>query len=142
VLSDVPAVVGELRAALDRLAALDPTDLADPSLLVGPSELFDVETVLRAVQTRWLAIADARETHRHDRDSTVSWGRLDSGLPAPPDTARRLACDAKLLPIVIDADGDVLRLGSATRTWSVGQRRSAWARDGGRRAFPRCRTFR
>ena len=75
-LSDVPAVVGELRAALDRLTALDPTDLADPSLLVGLSELFDVETVLRAVQTRWLAIADARETHRYDRDSTVSWGKV------------------------------------------------------------------
>jgi len=344
--SDVPAVVAELRAALDRVAALDPTDLADPSLLVGLSELYDVETALRAVQTRWLAVADTRETtvaiagrasrswliedcqlggrdaaarlrlartldafpaveaafaaarvtaeqataivtglldvpielreqvevelvarageltpfalsrtidqllaeldvetghdraeaarqrrlarrgvdldatfegtgslagtltpdvhdavklaldaidpparqsgedersprqRRHDALGALAryyldgaadlaavnaerprlvvtvgateiahldgvdrsrWGRLDSGLPVPPDTGRRLGCDAQLLPVVLDKTGDVLRLGRATRIWSAAQRRAAWIRDDGRCAFPRCR---
>jgi hypothetical protein len=61
VLSDVPALAGELRAVLARLASLDPADLADSSLLAGLSELYDAETVLRSVQTRWLAAADTRE---------------------------------------------------------------------------------
>jgi hypothetical protein len=346
--SDVPAVVDELRAALERAAALDPTELADPSLLVGLAELYDAETVLRAVQTRWLAVADARETtvaiagrasrswliedcqlggrdasarlrlartlpafplveeafaaarvtadqaaaivaalvdvprelrdavepalvarageltpfalsrmtdqllveldvetgkdraegarqrrlarrgvdldatfegtgslagtltpevydavklaldaidpagarggeddrtprqRRHDalgalarhyldtapglpavngerprvvvtiaardlRDpkheplSRDRWGQLDSGLPVAPETTRRLACDAQLLPVVLNDHGDVLRLGRTTRMWSAGQRRAAWIRDRGRCAFPRCR---
>lgn len=346
-MSDVPAVVGELRAVLARVAALDPTDLADPGLFIGLGELFDAETVLRAAQTRWLAVADTRETtvamagrasrswlieecqlggrdasarlrlartlgvfpvveeafrtarltadqaaaivtgasdvpaelraavaeqlvarageltpfalsrateallveldvesgkdraeaarqrrlarrgvdldatfegtgslagtlapevhdavkaaldaidpparsseeddrtprqrrhdalgalaryyldgaadlpavnaerprvvvtiaaggllDRYDGNAAVGWGRLDSGLPVSLDTAKRLGCDAQVLPVVIDTDGDVLRLGRATRIWSAGQRRAAWIRDDGRCAFPHCR---
>jgi hypothetical protein len=37
-----------------------PAVLPDPSLLTGLAELYDAETVLRSVQTRWLAAADAR----------------------------------------------------------------------------------
>jgi len=345
--SDLPEVVARVRAALDVLAAFDPTELADASLFVGLTELYDLETTVRAVQTRWLAVADTRETtiamagrasrswliedcnfngreasgrlrlartigafpaveaafrsaritadqataivaslsdvpvdvrdtvesllleraptatpfgltrvteqllaeldidgragraeaarqrrlarrgvdldatfdgagslsgtltpevhdalkaaldaidpaglrgdeddrtprqRRHDAlgalarhylDGAVSLpavngerprvvvtinaaelldvdagvatnrrARLDSGLPVSLDTARRLTCDAQLLPVVIDETGDVLRLGRTTRVWSVAQRRAAWIRDEGRCAFPRCR---
>jgi hypothetical protein len=341
VLSDVPALAGELCAVLARLAALDPAGLADPSLLAGLSELYDAETLLRSVQTRWLAAADAREVtvaiagraarswlvedcqlggrdasarlrlartmgafpvveaafaaarvtaeqagaivtaladvpadargqverllvdragefgpfalsrltdaliaelggdtaseraeaarqrrlarrgvdldatfdgtgslagtltadvhdtvhaalaaaslaagpeddrtprqRRHDALGEVcahylttrataavingerprvvvtitatdlanpagtGWGRLDSGLPIPADTARRLACDAQILAAVIGGDGEVLRLGRTTRTWTPAIRRAAWIRDHGRCAYPRCR---
>jgi hypothetical protein len=64
---------------------------------------------------------------------------LDSGLALAPEAARRLACDAQLVPAVVDASGDVLRLGRATRVWSAGQRRAAWIRDRGRCVFPKCR---
>jgi hypothetical protein len=343
--SDVPAVVAELRAVVDKVAGLDPASLCDPSLLVGLEELYDVETVLRAVQTRWLAVVDAREVtvavagratrswlieerslggreasarlrlartlggfpavaaaftaarvtadqaaaivaallevpvelrdtvegllvdkaaaltpfglsraveellaqvggqtgadraeaarqrrlarrgvdldatfagtgslagtltpdvhdalraaldaidpagprggdddrtprqRRHDAlgalaryyldtadtlptvngerprvvvtipaadllhldPASARGGVLDSGLPVPADTARRLGCDGQLLPVVLDEDGDVLRLGRATRVWTAGQRRAAWIRDQGRCAFPSCR---
>jgi len=60
--SDTPEVVARVRAALHVLAAFDPTELADASLFVGLTELYDLETTVRAVQTRWLAVADTRET--------------------------------------------------------------------------------
>jgi hypothetical protein len=66
-------------------------------------------------------------------------GRLDSGLPVSPETAQRLACDATVLPVVLDNAGDVLRLGRTTRTWTTAQRRAAWTRDHGRCTYPRCR---
>jgi hypothetical protein len=64
-LSDIPAAVAALRAAVERVAAIDPAALSDPSLLVGLEELYDVETVVRAAQTRWLAVTDARELTVH-----------------------------------------------------------------------------
>jgi hypothetical protein len=67
------------------------------------------------------------------------WATSDSGLPVAPDAVRRLACDAQLLPVVLDEGGDVLRLGRTTRIWSPAIRRAAWIRDHGRCAFPRCR---
>lgn len=72
-------------------------------------------------------------------DSGPRWGRLDSGLPISPDTTRRLACDAQIVPAVLDERGDVLRLGRTTRLWSAAQRRAAWIRDEARCAFPKCR---
>lgn len=65
-------------------------------------------------------------------------GILDSGLPIAPATARRLACDAELIPAVLDARGDVLDLGVASRSFSTAIRRAAKIRDGGRCGFPRC----
>ena len=340
-LSDIPEAVAALRAAVDRVAAIDPASLADPSLLAGLEELYDVETVVRAAQTRWLRVVDAREVtvhctgrasrswlveernlggreaatrlrlartlhafpaieaafiatrvtadqaasivaglldvpielrsrveeqlvaradelspfkltreidrllaeldietgkeraeaarqrqlarrgvdldatfegtgsldgtltpdvhdtvaaalaaagagtkagpeddrtprqRRHDAlgdicahyvathatatingerprvvltinaadllGSAATWSRLDSGLPVPPDTTRRFACDAQVSPVVLDERGDVLRLGRTTRVWSAGQRRAAWIRDEGRCVFPKCR---
>ena len=67
------------------------------------------------------------------------WPTLDGGLPLPPETARRLACDAQLLPVAFDRDTGAMELGRTTRVWSQAIRRAAWLRDGGRCAFPKCR---
>lgn len=66
------------------------------------------------------------------------WATLDGGLPLPPETTRRLACDSQLLPVAIDWDSGALALGRATRLWSQATRRATWIRDGGRCAFPKC----
>lgn len=58
-------------------------------------------------------------------------------VPITPDTARRLACDADIIPAVLGSDGTVLDLGRAQRSWSAAQRRAARLRDGGC-VFPRC----
>lgn len=73
------------------------------------------------------------------KSAGAGWATSDSGLPVAPDVVRRLACDAQLLPVVLDDSGDVLRLGRTTRIWSPAIRRAAWIRDHGRCASPHCR---
>ena len=51
--------------------------------------------------------------------------------------ARRLACDAKVLPMVLDADSHPLDVGRTKRTAPAGLRRALTWRDGGC-AFPHC----
>lgn len=67
------------------------------------------------------------------------WATLDGGLPVPPETARRLACDAQLLPVAVHWDTGALALGRTTRVWSQAIRRTTWIRDHGTCAFPGCR---
>lgn len=55
---------------------------------------------------------------RHD-DSLCE---TDSGIPVPVDTARRLACEADLIPIVLDGAGVVLDQGRAKRLATAEQR--------------------
>ena len=58
------------------------------------------------------------------------WARLSDGTLVGPDTARRLACDAELLPAVLSGDGEVLDVGRSTRVWPLAVRRAAWLRAG------------
>jgi hypothetical protein len=67
-----------------------------------------------------------------------SWATLGAGTPLAPETARRLACDAEILPVVLDGKSDVLDIGRASRTWTAAIRRAAWLRDGGRCTYPGC----
>jgi hypothetical protein len=57
---------------------------------------------------------------RHDE--TIC--ETDSGAPVPVATMRRLACDADIMPIVLDGDGVVLDQGRAKRLATVEQRRA------------------
>jgi hypothetical protein len=56
-----------------------------------------------------------------------------------PQTARRLACDADVLPVVLNGAGQVLDLGRTSRTWTTAQRRAARLRDSGC-VWPGCHT--
>jgi Domain of unknown function (DUF222) len=60
-----------------------------------------------------------------------------SGYRISPETARRLACDAIVQRIVIDAEGVPLDMGRAERTFTADQYRAIMIRDGGCR-FPGC----
>jgi hypothetical protein len=64
-------------------------------------------------------------------------GRLGSGIGIHPATARRLACDATLIPAVLGSVGEPLDIGRATRLVPAGMRRALVLRDGGCR-FPGC----
>jgi hypothetical protein len=55
---------------------------------------------------------------RHER----SLCETDSGVPVPVDTARRLACEADLIPVVLDGAGVVLDQGRAKRLATAEQR--------------------
>jgi len=58
-------------------------------------------------------------------------GRLPDGTVLSPETVRRLACDAEILPAVFGSDSQLLNLGMSARTASTGQRAALAERDGG-----------
>ena len=58
-------------------------------------------------------------------------------LPLSPATARRLCCDASLVPVLEDTSGNVLNIGRKTRSISPSIRRALQIRDHGCR-FPGC----
>ncbi|MEU4335586.1 DUF222 domain-containing protein [Micromonospora lupini] len=64
-------------------------------------------------------------------------GALDVGLRLTPDTVRRLACDAAILPAVLGGAGQVLDVGRQRRLVGGPLRRALVLRDGGC-AFPGC----
>jgi Domain of unknown function (DUF222) len=57
--------------------------------------------------------------------------------PITPQAARRIACDADILPALLGRDGTILNLGRSQRTWTTTQRRAARLRDQGC-VFPKC----
>jgi hypothetical protein len=76
-------------------------------------------------------------------DAPGGWAPLEhgaalvDGAPIPPATARRLACDAGVIPAVLGGASEVLDLGRLARVVSVPLRRALILRDGGCR-FPGC----
>jgi hypothetical protein len=62
---------------------------------------------------------------------------LDDGTPISGATARRIACEAGILPVVLGGDSEVLDLGRRRRLASVAQRRALLVRWPGC-AFPGC----
>ncbi len=57
---------------------------------------------------------------------TLNWE-----CPITAEQARRLACDARIVPAVLGSNGEILDLGRETRTATRAQRRALAARDGG-----------
>ena len=92
-----------------------------------------------------------RDALRHDTGSvagtavtmlvTVGLDELRSGIgvaqlagvdePISAATARRMAADAELIPVVLGCESEVLDLGRGSRLFSEAQRRAMVARDGG-----------
>ena len=63
----------------------------------------------------------------------VSW----DGQVLTPETVRRLACDAEIIPAVLGTERQLLELGRSRRLVSAGQRTALWLRDRGC-TFPGC----
>jgi hypothetical protein len=68
----------------------------------------------------------------------VGGGLLDTGDTLSPETVRKLACDAKVIPALLGSDGQPLDLGRTARTFTPTQRRALALRDGQGCAFPGC----
>lgn len=64
-------------------------------------------------------------------------GTLDTGERLTPEQARRLGCDATIIPVVLGSDGQVLDLGRSRRLITGSLRRALQVRDRGC-AFPGC----
>ena len=62
---------------------------------------------------------------------------MDAGSLLAPETVRRLACDAALIPVVLGGAGEVLDLGRTVRLFTPAQTKRLWLRDGGC-SYPGC----
>ncbi|MFL6128336.1 MAG: DUF222 domain-containing protein [Mycobacteriales bacterium] len=67
----------------------------------------------------------------------VGVATLDGGSPVSATTARRLACDARVVPAVLGGRGEVLDVGRGRRLFTGAVRRALAVRDRGC-AFPGC----
>ncbi len=67
----------------------------------------------------------------------ISGAALDFAGPVPAGTARRIACDAAILPMVLGGASQVLDVGRAQRLFTPAQRRALTERDRGC-AWPGC----
>ncbi len=54
----------------------------------------------------------------------------DAGTLLAPETVRRLACDAAIIPVVLGSDAEVVDMGRAKRLFTQSQVRRLWLRDG------------
>lgn len=143
----------DARAATDATAAADATAATDATADAA-ARSSDAATVdRRPLHHRRLdALVDlARESLGRDAGElagatvtmlvTVSLDALESGVGSAgvagvdarisAATARRLAADAELIPVVLGGPSEVLDLGRAQRLFSRAQRRALAVRDGG-----------
>ena len=74
-------------------------------------------------------------TERVGAASTL--GSLDAGTLLAPETARRIACDAAIIPVLLGTHSEVLDLGRTHRLFTPGQARAVLLRDR-HCTFPRC----
>ncbi|HEY6741037.1 MAG TPA: DUF222 domain-containing protein, partial [Lapillicoccus sp.] len=56
-------------------------------------------------------------------------GGVDGGALLGPETVRKLACDANILPVLLGGHGQILDLGGARRAFTSAQLRALWLRD-------------
>ncbi len=132
-----------LEAALTPLAAPQPADGA-PDLRSSHQRRADalVELVGRAVAsaehvpTTPRAVLVVTIDHEHLRAATGAATTADGSLVAP-GSARRLACEAGVLPVVLGSQGEPLDVGRERRLVTPRLLRALWLRDGGC-TFPGC----
>jgi len=136
-----------LRTALDPLAAPTPgTDGArDPRQPGRRRADALVELVTRALDGGQLPVQGGERPHI---SVVMTLATLQKRLGAPSarltwggeisaETARKIACDARVVPVLLGSRGELLDVGRATRTVPTALRRALDARDGGC-TFPGC----
>jgi len=56
-------------------------------------------------------------------------GSQDGGSLLAPETVRKMACDAAIIPVVLGSDGELLDVGRTQRLFTAGQLKALWLRD-------------
>jgi hypothetical protein len=107
---------------------------ADALAVVADSFLAHGAIEARGTDTHQIVVHVAEETLR---DKTAGCCEFEHGPSMAAETARRLSCDASVVHLLENADGEPLNVGRKTRTISAPLRRLLTARDKGCR-FPGC----
>lgn len=134
-----------LRALIDQLAAHRPTTDGVADTRTIPARQADalLELCDRARATDDFPTTGGEPPHvtvTLDWDAlrtSLGTATLDYGQLISATTARRIACDCKIIPVVLGGDGEPLDVGRAQRTVPPGIRRALVARDRGC-SFPGC----
>ncbi|GAB2976853.1 HNH endonuclease signature motif containing protein [Nocardioides montaniterrae] len=79
--------------------------------------------------TTTIMVTVTLEELRRDLATAGIIGSLDSDLRITADEARRLACTAKIVPVVLGGKGEILNLGRARRLFNAAQRKALRLRD-------------
>jgi hypothetical protein len=66
-----------------------------------------------------------------DLQARCGAGSTLTGQLLAPETIRRIACDAMIIPVVLGSDSEVLDVGRAKRLFTPGLLRALWLRDRG-----------
>jgi len=134
-----------VRALIEQLAARRPTTDGEPETSTAPQRQADalIELCDRARATDEFPTTAGEPPHV---TVTINWDALRTGLGTAvldygqlisAGDARRLACDCKLIPVILGSDSEPLDVGRAMRTVPLGIRRALIARDGGC-SYPGC----
>jgi len=110
------------------------TRRADALALVAESFLAHGAIEAVGAERFQIVVHVAEETLRHRAAGCCA---IEHGPSIPAETARRLSCDASVVALVENEDGEPLNVGRKTRTISAPLRRALNARDKGCR-FPGC----
>ncbi len=76
---------------------------------------------------------------KHTSGAGCTVGSVDGGALLGPETVRKLACDAGIIPLVLGTDSEVLEVGRTQRLFTAGQLKALWLRDK-HCTFPGCQT--
>ncbi|MGH3916095.1 MAG: DUF222 domain-containing protein, partial [Pseudonocardiaceae bacterium] len=136
---------GMVRALIEQLATRRPATDGVPDERTVPQRQADalIELCDRARATDEFPTTGGEPPHLSviiDWDALragLGTATLDYGYPLSAADARRLACDCKVIPVVLGGDSEPLDVGRALRTVPLGIRRALVARDRGC-TFPGC----
>ena len=128
-----PAIGNNTSDAADAELEMDPG--ADADLDADDGELpDDAETQVgmpRPAGSRGGVVLTVITTLADLRAGIPAAGHLDTGAPLSAAALRQLACDAQVVPIVLNGRSQVLDLGRCSRPFNRAQRRAAAVRDRG-----------
>lgn len=83
----------------------------------------------RATKAQLFVTVDLETLQEGLRGAGVTVGGPEAGTLLAPETVRRLACDATIIPTVLGAAGAVVDLGRDVRLFTAAQVKRLWLRD-------------
>lgn len=95
------------------------------------------ESVPTSPKAQLVVTMDYQDLASGLRGAGTALGGSDTGTLLAPETVRRLACNAAIIPMVLGTAGEILDQGRTHRFFTPAQTRRLWLRDGGC-TYPGC----
>ena len=128
-----------LEAALGPLSAPQPVEGArdlrpsDPrpgeALVALVKRAVAADATPKSSKSQLFVTVDLETLHNGLRGAGETLAGTESGTLLAPETVRRLACDATIIPTVMGAAGEVVDLGRGVRLFTAAQTKRLWFRD-------------